>query len=166
MMDDLSTPVESALIFFDRIEQALLGGAARALTVVLGVVLLSVALWLTLLIAGPISMRIEATGAWVSLHTIAVAGAALLGVALVSRQAWAVLALYPAFALLQLLPVLAMRGALTGGDITGAHLLAALMLEGLGLVALAVAIAWPAKSDHQDAALTEASGSLERTDGQ
>jgi hypothetical protein len=145
MMDDLSESVEAGLIWYDRVEQALLGGAVRALTSAIGVALIGAALWLTLLIAGPEALRIAASGTWIALHTVVIVVSALLGIALLYRQPWAVLLLYPAVLLLQLMPVLLARAALTGGDVTAGALGTAVLVEIAVLSALALAVFLPAR---------------------
>ncbi len=139
-MDDLSSPIEAALIRYDRVQQALLEQPLRLVVPLLGAALLATAVWLTLLLAGPEALRAAGVStAWRGWHSCIVPVAALLGLALLLRQPWAVLLLYPAVALLQVLPYVVFRGAV-GGVLPGAD--AATLWVLLGEALMLTVVGW------------------------
>jgi hypothetical protein len=153
MMDDLSSPVETGLIVYDRIEQALLQKPTRLYSLVLAAVLMLCALWLGLALHGPETLRIDATSTWRGLHQAVAPVAALLGLGLAWRQSWAVALLYPAILVLQWLPALLLTQSLAGGSISVTALVLTVVLQGMALGVMATLIIRAPGRD--DSALSE-----------
>ena len=136
MMDDLASPLERALIAYNRVERSLLHAPMRTLAPALGGALLMAALTLALLIATA-SGEVLFTSTGAALHgTLALIGLAL-GAGWLLRKAWAVLALYPVVALLQAMPYLVLPAQLFRHEHVRQVAWAALGVESLVLIALA-----------------------------
>ncbi|MEO0422760.1 MAG: hypothetical protein AAF184_10520 [Pseudomonadota bacterium] len=140
MMDDLASPLEHALIVYNRIERALLRAPMRQIAPVLGVALLAAAGWLTTVSLGD-QANAWLTGAGKGLHLCLALIAFGVGAGMVLRQAWAIVVGVVVVGLLQVLPY-----ALVGGAVfvTGEALrigLTAVGAELFAMVAVAMVIA-------------------------
>lgn len=140
MMDDLASPLEHALIVYNRMERALLRAPVRQIAPVLGVALLAAGAWLAVVALGD-QASAWFTSAGKGLHLVLALIALGVGTGMVLRQAWALVVSVLAVTLLQMLPYWLFGGAVFITDDASRIALTALGAELLAMVTVAMVIA-------------------------